>query len=399
MSLTFAIRSISSPTLRVLAACLMFLSFTQLPAYADHIHHLWYNNSDWQDQDLTTLTNGGIPSAYGAIAAFRTTPNNQLHVYYADENTWHMHQLYYNGKTWSDDDLTSYTGGPQAIPYGISGFSIGNLQYVFYVSNPDYHVHEISYNNADWSDQDLTGLVGGNQANPQPILAFATKPNNQFHLYYQDLTTLHMYQLYFNGTSWTYQDLTSILGGAYCFRSEWIAGFASGNLQHLFCMGYGKYSNNLDLLHIYYNNSTWVYEDVTVKSGAAPMDQYAAVAGFNVPSAKTMEVYGITDSGDFNQFTHLTGPARWNDYDMTNFLGVPGDSEPGGIVGFVTPGNQYHIYYAPEAPYSEVYQLYYNGDAWTVDDLTNGEGDADPTSGMAGFAIGNLQHVFYMSID
>jgi hypothetical protein len=32
-----------------------------------------------------------------------------------------------------------------------------------------------------------------------------------------------------------------------------------------------------------------------------------------------------------------------------------------------------------------------------VEDLTGGTGNADYTAGMAGFAIGNLQHVFYMS--
>src|SRR5215831_8144283 len=162
-----AFRSASKRICKGVAACLMLLLLTYLPAHADHVHHLWYNNSNWQDVDLTALTGGGIATPFGAIAAFRTTPNNQLHVYYVDSNAQHVHQLYYNGSSWIDNDLTSFTGGPQAYAYGISGFAIGNLQYVFYTGF-DNHVHEIYYNNSIWQDQDLTALVGGNTASPAP---------------------------------------------------------------------------------------------------------------------------------------------------------------------------------------------------------------------------------------
>jgi len=384
----------SFPTPRKLVTWVGLMCILALPAFADHIHHLWYNNASWQDRDLTALTHGGIATPYGAIAAFYTTPNRQLHVYYVDDNSQHVHQLYDNGKSWSDADLTALTGGPTASPYGISGFSIGNLQYVFYVDTAQ-HVHELNYNNADWTDQDLTALVGGNSADAAPLVAFATKPNNQFHVYYQDANNLHEYQLYFNGTSWTYQDLTSLSGGAYCY-GQWIAGFAVGNLQHLFCAGYGTYSSNLDLLHIYYNNSTWLYEDVTFKAGGSrtPMYLGAGVAAFKNPKFPSLEAYSFTDDTHLNRYVHDSGSA-WADWDQTDLYGAPMDAQFGGIVAFATvPNNQFHIYYAPS---TEVFQLYFNGTAWSVDDLTNGSGSVDPNSGMAGFAIGNLQHVFYMS--
>lgn len=376
-----------------LGACLMLILLTHLPAHADHVHHLWYNNSNWQDQDLTSLTGGGLATPFGAIAAFRTTPNNQLHVYYVDSNAQHVHQLYYNGSSWSDDDLTSFTGGPQAYAFGITGFALGNLQYVFYVGF-DNHVHQTYYDNSNWQDQDLTAMVGGNTASPAPLVAFATKPNNQFHVYYQDLNTLHEYQLYFNGTSWTYQDLSSIVGGAYCYAS-WIAGFAVGNQQHLFCAGYDNFPTQLNLLHIYYNNSTWVYEDVV--TAGQPMELGAGVAAFKVPNANQLEVWSITSNSHFDRFYHVTKPAQWVFNDLTNEVGAPTDGLYGQIVSFVTtPNNQYHVYYAPN---SEVYQIYYNGTTWSVEDLTGGTGNADPNSGLAGFSIGNLQHVFYMSND
>lgn len=383
-------------THKTIGICLLALAFALLaaPAFSQvgHIHELYYNNSNWADKDLTALTGGAAATFYGAITAFYTTPNRQLHVYYVDANSQHVHQLYYNNTSWSDADLTAFTGGPTANPYGIAGFAITNLQHVFYVGS-DNHVHQLYYNNSNWSDQDITVLAGANLAGFGNIVAFATKPNNQFHVYYQDQNTLHEYQLYFNGTSWSYQDLTAITG-AYCYTS-WTTGFAVGNLQHIFCPGYGNFSNNLDMLHIFYNNFTWVYEDVTFQAGGSdtPMNLGTGVAAFKVPGANQIEVYAFTDDTHLNRYYHV--PRQWIDRDWTTTIGAPSDAYGGGIVAFpTTPNNQFHIFYAPS---TEVYQIYYNGTAWSVEDLTGGAGHAHNSSGMAGFAIGNLQHVYYVA--
>jgi hypothetical protein len=69
----------------------------------------------------------------------------------------------------------------------------------------------------------------------------------------------------------------------------------------------------------------------------------------------------------------------------------------GGITAFLTtPNKQYHIYLAPD---TDIYQLYYNGASWSVEDLTGGQGQADYYADMAGFAIGNTQHVFYFDTN
>lgn len=225
-------------------------------------------------------------------------------------------------------------------------------------------------------------------------MAFATKPNNQFHVYYQASANVDLHQLYFNGTSWSDEDLTSLLG-AYCY-TDWIAGFAIQNLQHIFCPGYGTYSNNLDMLHIHYNNSTWVYEDITYLSGGfeTPIMLGSPVTAFHYPGTTQLEVYGVTDDNHVHQFTHTT---RWTDLDLTAAIGAPTSTGYGGAVAFpTTPNDQFHMYYQPS---TEVYQLYYNGTNWSYEDLTGGGGQANNNSGMAGFAIGNLQYVYYIAIE
>jgi hypothetical protein len=380
-------RPASVSALKVPLTCLALLLFAHL-AFADHVHHLWYNNSIWQDQDLTVLTGGGI--SYGAgIAAFYT-PGSQLHVYYSDTNN-HMHQLYYNNTSWSDADLTALTGGPGVLVGAISGFNIENFQYVFYLG-VDQHVHELSYVD-NWTDQDITVLGNGVLGNPV-IVAFPTKPNNQFHVYYQDSNAHDMHQLYFNGTSWSDSDLTT-LTGAYCPGGQWWAGLATGNLQHVLCAGYGPQDpNSLDLLHIYYNNHAWTYEDITLQDGyGLAVYPDSGVAAFRVGFQG--EVYGPTTDGHMQDYTRFSN-GEWGDADLTADIGAPTKTY-GGIAAFITtPNNQYHIFYAPD---NDIYQLYNNGTSWAVDNLTGGAGQADYYADITGFAIGNLQHVFYFDTN
>lgn len=390
----------ATSTFAVIAACLMFLLVSYLPARADHVHHLYYNNVQWQDEDLTTLTGGGIAASESTITSFYTSGNDQLHTYYVDTNL-HVRQLFYNNTSWSDEDLTADTGGPKAGIWGISGFAAKNLQHVFYIGYSDYHVHELYYNNASWSDQDITVQAGGVAANlsAPELVAFATTNNKQFHVYYQ-APNLDLHQLYFNGTSWSDQNLTAWTG-AICYPGTpfppagagYIAGFAVGNTQHLFCPGLDATKQHEHLLHIYYNNSTWTYEDITAKVGGSSLAFNGIVTGFRYPGKNQLEVYSTTFDGHVHQFT--SKGKKWTDLDLTVAMGAPVDDWYGGGVAFPTSGNnQFHIYYQPSA---EVYQLYFNGSSWSSEDLTGGAGQSDYYgSGMAGFAIGNLQHVFYL---
>src|SRR6478736_2548188 len=69
-----ALSQAARPTAKILRTILLVLPLLSMPAFASHLHHLWYNNSNWQDQDLTALTGGA--TSYGAgVAAFYTTPN------------------------------------------------------------------------------------------------------------------------------------------------------------------------------------------------------------------------------------------------------------------------------------------------------------------------------------
>jgi hypothetical protein len=92
------------------------------------------NGTTWTSTDLTKKAKGPVPEGGGSIAAFATTPNDGIHVFYESGN--HINQLYQpTPSTWANQDLTALTHGGTAVNFSrIAGFSLQNFQYVFYVA-------------------------------------------------------------------------------------------------------------------------------------------------------------------------------------------------------------------------------------------------------------------------
>ncbi len=254
-----------------------------------HIHQLLYNNVKWANQDLTSLAGGPSASSGGSMVAFTTTPNNQIHVYYRADPDGDLHQLFFNGQRWSDENLTKETGGQGNFGLTAAGFSNGNYQYIFYLGF-DVHIHELYYNNIRWNDVDLTirsgsplpdlssgvaallipgtqtmqvyyssrsigdviqlassdnyswskgnltYLTNGPGTSGQPGLTAFTTPGNGVHVYYVaqlSQTDNHINQLFFNGSTWSNEDLTAETNGGLAQWGNQISGFAVGNLQYV----------------------------------------------------------------------------------------------------------------------------------------------------------------------
>jgi hypothetical protein len=71
---------------------------------------------NWVDTDLTELTGGkplaGPASSGKHLVALLTTPNNQRHVYFAAKSG-DLEQLYFNGSSWSKQNLTANDSRPR----------------------------------------------------------------------------------------------------------------------------------------------------------------------------------------------------------------------------------------------------------------------------------------------
>jgi len=124
----------------------LLIMLAALPLWQQQVHQLLYDNSNWTDQNL----NGSQSISNGPVAAFLTTPNDQPHVYFLATNG-HVHQHFYNGVSWSDDDLTALSGGSAASGQ-VRRFLGGQLPVcLLCFLNAPQHVHQLLYNTPDGS--------------------------------------------------------------------------------------------------------------------------------------------------------------------------------------------------------------------------------------------------------
>ena len=133
-----------------------------------HVHQFLYNNSSWSDRDLTALTKT-LPAS-GGVQALVIPGTNKLRVYLQASNGHLLQLASSNGTTWSGTDLTKKAKAPLANAGDqIAAFATtpDKALHIFYVSDlgvgADYeHIVELSQLTAStWTYQDLTALTNG----------------------------------------------------------------------------------------------------------------------------------------------------------------------------------------------------------------------------------------------
>src|SRR5215475_7632544 len=286
-------------------------------AQGQTVHQLFYNNSIWTDQNLF----GATTDSQSGVAAFPTTPNNLAHVYYLSSSD-HVRQLFFNGTSLSDEDLSSETGGPTAKAHAaVVGFALQNFQYVFYPAS-NGHIHQLLYNNAIWADTDLTATTGGPTSDGAQLTAFAT--GTALHVYYVS-TGKHVQQLYNVGGGWANQDLTS-MGHGPTTGGLWMSGFSIANFQYVYYVG-----SDRNIHELVYNNSTWSDENIS------PLIQTPAggcgIAAMVIPGTKKMRVYFVGTGNHIFQLAAANNK-KWTSADLTKKTKGPAAVVGNQIVAF-----------------------------------------------------------------
>ncbi len=251
------------------------------------IHLLLYNNVKWTDENLTSKGHGSNWNGFQSIVAFLTAPNNQIHVYYAAADSSDIHQLFFNGKTWSDSDLTLEAGGLPAIAQSMTGFSYGNYQYVFYVDWQS-HLHDLYYDNLSWNDVDLFVQIGAPLYGGPGLTSFVVPGTSILEVFYLALTGYYSYthvtQLASSDNShWNIQDLTNLTGAPVPDYFSPMTAFVTtpNNQMHVYYQTY-LYDNNNHVNQLFYDGSSWSNEDLTEETGSDNADPYFGMAGFSV---------------------------------------------------------------------------------------------------------------------
>jgi hypothetical protein len=366
---------------------LLILLF-ELPAFGQNVFQLSLDGSNWTDQNI----GGDVDGAYSGMGAFITTPNDQQHIYYQESvsaDSDDIHQLFFNGVSWSDQDLTVLSNGMRAIESSeVTGFSVGNYQYVYFVGR-DGHVHQLLYNNFNWTDSDLTAISGASDlVLPSSLVAFTTSP--ALHVYYVDYEQQHIHQLFAtNGTNWQDQDLSSLTDGTVANGSNyWMDGFCIGNFQYVYVIGADSH-----LHQFVYNDANWSDQDLTLLSKSPIAGGSSSVKALVLPGTKKMRVYFGAYNGHVIQLSS-TNNAKWSGIDLTKKTKGPSADGASGFAAIVGAHNLMSIFYASDYSLYRLYQL--TPSSWeneNITAMTNGP-LVDETQ-IVGFSVQGVPYVYY----
>ena len=216
------------------------------------------------------------------------------------------------------------------------------------------------------------------------------------HVYQIGVFDAHVYQLYYNGGSWVYQDLTAYTGGKPAALFSPVASFADGLGEHVF-----YFDPNNHLNHLSSNNGPWVKQDLTAETGGPPV-LTGSLAGFS--DIDGPHVYYVAFNKHVNQIYWNYG--SWANQDLTLMGRGPFVSPSGGITAFYD-GSGEHVFYVDEIQH--VNQLYYAwNEPWVNQDITLSAALSsgppfllpplpEVSSDLASFADNSGEHVFYVN--
>ena len=104
------------------------------------------------------------PRARGPIDGYATATtffNNQQHVNFIGTDN-HVHELFFDGTSWHDNDLThlAHAQFDPAPGSALDGYQTPGQQHVNYIGT-DNHVHELFFDGTSWHDNNLTAAAAG----------------------------------------------------------------------------------------------------------------------------------------------------------------------------------------------------------------------------------------------
>jgi hypothetical protein len=279
-----------------------------------HVWELWWNGSNWEDEDLTQTAKLATKAAAGSALTSLLYPGNEDHVEFIGDDQ-HVYEFWYTGSTWQATDLTAQTGAPNAAsPSALTSLLYpGNEDHVEYVGS-DGDVHEFWYNGSTWQTTDLTAQTGAPSAASPSALTSLLYPGNEDHVEYIG-SDQHVHQFWYNGT-WHTTDLTAQTGAPNAASPGALTSLLyNGNQDHVeFIDSVGH------VQELWYNGSTWQFTDLTAETGAPLAASPSALTSLLFPGNEDhVEYIGI----DQHVHEFWYNGSQWETTDLTAQTGAP----------------------------------------------------------------------------
>ena len=328
--------------------------------YFDTNQHLcqmsWFSGSGWYDQDLTSMTEAGLPLAGSSVAA--AVLSGVIHVFYQGANL-HIYDMNWTGSVWQNLDMTALTGASAMSGTKMSTVLTGNAYSpMMFYEGTNQHLYTLYWGGSAWQNADLNALSGATtlMAAKGSIGSVMFSGNTVVYVFYVG-TNQHLIAVLLSGSTWLTGDVTNASGAALAVSGSALTTVATGTTIDL--MNFYEGSNQ-HIYSIYWNGSAgaWQALDFTAFSGAT-----------NVAAVQTALTNLIGPSIFYFGSNQHLDDIYWNgsayvNADVTSlanttvvaasgsFISSHGTAGPNTYNLFFEGGNQhiYHTYYNPGAP-------------------------------------------------
>jgi len=262
-----------------------------------HVHQLHWDGNEWADQDISTLAGANAWPALGTGISSFGEANGQEHVFYAGNDN-NVHQLFWDGTHWIDQNLSSLANSGVIAPgTDLTSFLDSNGEHVFYIGEGAgaRHIHQLIWNGNNWADQDLMNASSSNtHAQLGTSLSSFVDSSGEHIFFASDDNFIH--QLFWNGNNWFEQSLP----GKLVNTKAGISSFHDSFGEHVFYISSDYYIHQL-----YWNGSTWADQNLLSRA------EEAAVSGFASPDGE--HVYFVDGGNHLHQLFWNSTTNVWDD--------------------------------------------------------------------------------------
>lgn len=297
-----------------------------------HIHELAYYGSpaSWHTADVTSLASGPDADADSPLTS---------HVNGSSDNVFYVaaqgdiHELSFNGSTWTDTDITYASGAPQPTVTGadnLTGVVNGFYDYedTFFVANGDINVITLTESNSTWSTYDINSTSGGYPPYSGGVLTSHMYRTNEEVYYIETYGDLASLVRYAGTTNWDTLDVTANDSGSLAPGSGTspVTGYQNGNYDDIYFV-----DSSPGVYLDWYNTSQWLYTNVTsAASGSAP-DSSRGMVG-HMWENTTPEVHCFLSNGDVYEYAYYSN--AWHGTDLSSIVSAPAAKTASPILAF-----------------------------------------------------------------
>ena len=163
----------------------------------------------------STWVAAGTPhlAATGTAIASVTMSDGSSHDFYFDTNQHLCQMSWISGSGWSDQDLTSMTeAGLPSAGSSIAAVALGGVIHVFY-QGANQHIYDMNWTGSVWQSLDMTVITGASPAPNTKMAIIDTGSSNTPMMFYEGANQ-HLFCVYWNAqlTAWLNADLHSLSG-------------------------------------------------------------------------------------------------------------------------------------------------------------------------------------------